>query len=247
MAGTLVMSIGMPSSAVESAARDGARPLVGFEGAAREAAAFALFVDDFSLFDHDVFNRHVAVEAARGGANASDRVNDVLAGDDAAEDGIAPALRRGRGVVEEVVVGDVDEELGGRRVRIRRAGHGDRVAVVLEAVGRFVLNRGHRGLLLEARLEAAALDHEAGDDAVEDRAVVEARLHVGFKVGACLRRMFVVEFDVDDALVGSKADHLFKASKLILNGRKAAPASEGRRAFAEWIRGDIFAQPRAVT
>ena len=68
--------------------------------------------DDFGLFDHDVFDGNVAVEAAGRGADLGDFVDDVFTGHDAAEDGITPALARRSRMVEEVVVGDVDEELG---------------------------------------------------------------------------------------------------------------------------------------
>ena len=94
-------------------------------------------------------------------------------------------------------------------MRIHRAGHGDRVAVVLKTVGGLVLDRRVRFLLVHAREEAAALDHEARDDAVEDHAVVEALANVGFKVGGRERGAFMVELDVDDAHVGGEANHLY--------------------------------------
>ena len=112
-------------------------------------------------------------------------------------------------MVEEVVVHHVDEELRRGGVRIHRAGHGDRVAVVFETVGGLVLDRRVRFLLVHAGEEAAALDHEARDDAVEDHAVVEAFLDVGFKIGGRERGAFVVELDVDDAHVGGEANHVF--------------------------------------
>ena len=111
-------------------------------------------------------------------------------------------------MVEEVVVGDVDEELSGGRMRIVRAGHRDRVLVVLQAVVGFVLDRIVGGLLLHARFKAAALNHEALDHAVEDRAVVEARLHIVFEVFAGDRSVFGIKFNVDDAEIGSEANHL---------------------------------------
>ena len=43
--------------------------------------------DDFGLFDHDVFDGNVAVEAAGRGADLGDFVDDVFTGHDAAEDG----------------------------------------------------------------------------------------------------------------------------------------------------------------
>lgn len=166
-------------------------------------------VDDLGLFDDDVFTGNVAVEAARAGLHLGDGVDHVRAGHDLAEDGVAPALRRGGGVVEEVVVHHVDEELRRGGVRIHRAGHGDRVAVVLKTVGGLVLDRRVRFLLVHAREETAALDHEARDDAVEDLAVVKAFSDIGFEVGGRERGAFMVELDVDDAHVGGEANHLF--------------------------------------
>src|SRR5262245_24097434 len=52
-------------------------------------------------------------------------------------------------VIEEGVVrAGVDEELRGRTVHLARPGHDDRPALVLEAVGRLVLDRRPRRLLL---------------------------------------------------------------------------------------------------
>ena len=74
-------------------------------------------------------------------------------------------------MVEKGVIRHVEEELAGGAVFIRRTRHGNRAALVQQAVVRFVLDRVVRRLLLHPRLEAAALDHEALDDAVEDHAL----------------------------------------------------------------------------
>ena len=50
--------------------------------------------DDGRARDRHVVERHVGVAAAVAGAHLLDRVDDVLARDDAAEDRVAPALRR---------------------------------------------------------------------------------------------------------------------------------------------------------
>ena len=110
-------------------------------------------------------------------------------------------------MVEEVIVGHVDEELSRCRVRILRTSHGDRVLVVFQTVGSFVFDRGIGGLLLHAFFKAAALNHEAADNAVEDRAVVKARLHIVFKVGAGNGSVFRVEFNINDAEICGEADH----------------------------------------
>jgi hypothetical protein len=87
-------------------------------------------------------------------------------------------------------------------VRVAGARHGDGVGVVLQAVVGLVVDRRIGALLLHAGLEAAALDHEARDHAVEDGVVVVAFLHVGQKVGHGLGRLVGVEFERDGAVAG---------------------------------------------
>ncbi len=165
-------------------------------------------LSNFDGFEDDhVFLRHVVVKALAAGFHALDLVHHVLSFDHFAEHGVAPALRRGGGVVEEGVVGDVDEKLRGGRMRIGGAGHGEGVAVVFEAVVGFVLNRGEGGLLLHAGLEAAALDHETVDHAVKNGAVEVARAHIGEEVFARLGGVLGIEFDADVAVVGLEFDH----------------------------------------
>jgi hypothetical protein len=158
-------------------------------------------------FDDHVLDRHVLVEALVAGAHGADLVDHVHAFDDLAEDTVAPALAGRRAEVQEVVIDGVDEELGGRRVRIAGARHRDRAALVLQAVGRLVLDRLAGVLLVHARLEAAALDHEVADHAVEDGVVVMPGLDVGNEVGRGLRGLFGVQFEGDDAVVGGQLDH----------------------------------------
>src|SRR5690606_22400992 len=119
--------------------------------------------NDFGLFDDHVFGGNVLVKTAVARFHALDLVDHVRAFGDFAEYGIAPAVGRGRSEVQEVVVGDVDKELGRSRVRVAGARHGQRVFFVLQAVVGFVLDGSLGGFLLQARLEAAALDHEAID------------------------------------------------------------------------------------
>src|SRR5689334_19071218 len=115
--------------------------------------------------------------------HALDAVDDIRTGDDAAEHAITPTLRARPLVIEKRVVGDVDEELRARRMWIGRARHCDRVALVLESVRGLVRDRRTRGLLSHAGREAAALNHEAVDDAVEDGVVVMAVADVLKKIG----------------------------------------------------------------
>src|SRR5690606_27099792 len=75
--------------------------------------------DDFGALDDHVFLRHVLMEAAGAGLDLADRVDHVHALADLAEHAIAPALQISGLDIEEVVVGDVDEELRGERKSTR--------------------------------------------------------------------------------------------------------------------------------
>src|SRR5205085_7595109 len=118
-----------------------------------------------SLGDRHVGGGHVLVAATIRGRDLGDLVDDVHAGGDLAEHGVA-VVRRAR-MVEEIVVDEIHEELRRRAVYVVGARHRQRAARVLQAVRRLVLDRRLDLLLLHAGLEAAALDRAAGNDAVE--------------------------------------------------------------------------------
>ena len=102
----------------------------------------------------------------RAGGRDADAIDHFHAFDDAAEHRVTPA--RGQGI-EIGVVGDVDVDLAIARVRAAGAREAHGAAQILEAVAGFVrdrLRRGH-GLVVEA--DAAALDHEVRDHAMEQR------------------------------------------------------------------------------
>src|SRR5690554_1009398 len=162
--------------------------------------------NDRGFLDDDVFSGYVLVEAAAAGLHGLDRVDHFGAFHDLAEHGITPAVGGGGGVVQEVVVGHVDEELCRGRVRVGRTGHGDGVALVLEAVVGFVFDGVAGALLLHAGFEPAALNHEVVDHAVEHRAVVKAVAHVVQEVFGGLGCFRGVQFDDDVALAGLKLD-----------------------------------------
>src|SRR6266581_5462567 len=108
--------------------------------------------------------------------------DDVLAFHDLAERAVAPALGAGRRVIQEVIVLEVDEELARGRMRLGGPRHGYGIAIVLQAVASLVLDGLLSRLLAHSRLEAAALDHEAVDDAVKQGVGVEPRLDVGEEI-----------------------------------------------------------------
>lgn len=160
------------------------------------------------LGDHDVFGRNVLVHAAVvAGLHALDLVDHVHAGGHFTEHAVAEALGGGGLEVQEVVVVHVDEELGAGGVRLHGAGHGDGADLVGQTVGRLVLDGSAGFFLFKARGIAAALDHEAVDDAVEDGVVVVTVTAVLQEVGHGLRGFFRVQGQGDVAVVGVQSNH----------------------------------------
>ena len=133
--------------------------------------------------DDHVFFRHVLVETAAACGHFADGIDHLGTLDYLAEHGVAPTAARGRCVVQETVVGHVDEELSRGRVRVVGAGHRQGVVVVLQAVVGFVVDGGIGALLLHAGFEPAALDHEAVHHAVKNGVVIVALGHIRQEVG----------------------------------------------------------------
>ena len=111
------------------------------------------------------------VETLVAGGHALNALHGFHAFHHLAEHRVAPTVR-GAGLVQEVVVGHVDEELGTGGVRVRGAGHGHGAGLVGEAVAGFVLDRGAGRFLLHVRGETATLDHEVTDHPVKNGAVI---------------------------------------------------------------------------
>src|SRR6266480_5861747 len=137
---------------------------------------------DLRLLDDDVLDRNVRVGTALSGLDLFDFVDHVLAFGDLAEHAVAPTLGILGAVVEEAVVLDVDEKLARGRMRFGSPRHGYRIALVLETVVRFVLDRTLGWLLSHSRFEPAALDHETVDDAVKHGVGVEPRFDIFEKI-----------------------------------------------------------------
>src|SRR6266853_939293 len=162
---------------------------------------------DLRLLDDDVLDRNVGVSPAVAGLDPLDFVDDVPAFHDLAEHAVAPAPRAGRRVIQEVIVLEVDEELARGRMRLGGARHGYGIAIVLEAVAGLVLDGLLGRLLAHSRLEAAALDHEAVDDAVKHGIGVEPRFDVGEEILDRLGRALRLELERNDAEVGVQPYH----------------------------------------
>src|SRR5262249_53314742 len=88
----------------------------------------ASVVDAANRLDDDLVYRGLSSDL-----DLADLVHDVHAVDDLAEDAVAVAVG-GPALVEGVVVGVVDVELGGGAVRVLGAGHGQGAAQVLQVV-----------------------------------------------------------------------------------------------------------------
>src|SRR5450759_2549212 len=158
------------------------------------------FVEDRDGVHPDRRFREVLAVARRGG----DRVHDVEAPGDHAEDRVALRQR---------VVGVHDEELRAVGVRpgVRHRERAAGVAAGERLVGELVAGAAgadpalvQRGLL--AVLAVAALDHEAGDDAVEDDVVVEALPGELDEVGGGLGRALGEQVGLDAAGLGGDDD-----------------------------------------
>jgi hypothetical protein len=167
-------------------------------------------LENLDALDRDRLDRHAAVErAARARGAVADVVDYLHAFDDLAENGVAPASRPR---IQVDVVGQVDVELTRSRMRLVGARKTDRAAQVAQAVARFVDDAGRRRLLLKIRRVAAGLRHEACDDAVEDRAVIETRGDIAEKRFDRERRAAAIELD-HEAAGGREDSHARSADR----------------------------------
>ena len=134
------------------------------------------------LPDDHLLGGDVAVGSHLAGGHVPDGLDHVKAVGHLAEHCIAPALGVLAGVVEKFVVREVDEELRRRGMGVRCPGHGNGPGIVAQPVIRLVDDGIPCGFLAHVGHMAAALDHEALDDPVEDHPVEEPRFDVVHKV-----------------------------------------------------------------
>ena len=141
----------------------------------------------------------------------------------------------GNFMVQEAVISYVDEELGGSRMRLHGARHGNGVLVVRQAVVSLVLDAWALVFFLfHARLETAALHHEVTDHAVENGVFVVAGVHVLDEVGNGDRCFLGVQLDDDVTVVGGQFD--------LSHGRFSFKEFVGVGAGAPYRFGDTFWQ-----
>ena len=117
--------------------------------------------------------------------------------------------RRYRRRVEKVIVFDVDEKLRRGGLRVIGAGHGQSAhGIFVSAFGQcfatFVRHGRTCGLLVVARVKAAALHHEVADHPVKHRAVVVLVIDVLQKVGNCLGRFVWINLHHKLTFAGDK-------------------------------------------
>ncbi len=152
---------------------------------------------------------------------------------------------------QEIVVGNVDEELRRGRMRLHGTGHGDGVLGVAQAVVRFVLDAWTLVFLFfHARLETAALDHEVADDAVENGVRVVAGVDVLDEVGHGDRGLFGVQLQDDVAVVGAQFDfghaeiRSFKAIEIGCAGSRNNPDAQSTGGDTRFAA--VFLQWRSI-
>src|SRR5699024_9690293 len=157
----------------------------------------------FGPFDHHRFTRDILKRATAAGGHTLDGIDYIHTFYDPSEHGIAPGLTGvGALVVEKAVVFHVDEELCSSGVRSAGTRHGQRAAFIAQAIIGFVGDGIAGGFLPQVLVEAAALDHEAVNHAVEHRAIVMAFFYVGQEVFNACGSLLLEQLDGDGAMVG---------------------------------------------
>src|SRR5690554_4936749 len=157
----------------------------------------------FGPFDHHRFMRDILKRATAAGGHTLDGVDHVHAFNNPSEHRITPGLTGGGAlVVKEAIVFHVDEKLRGCRVGGAGTCHGQRAAFIAQAMMGFVRDGIAGGFLPQVLVEAAALDHEAVNHAVEHRAIVMAFFYVGQEVFNACGRLLLEQLDGDGAMVG---------------------------------------------
>src|SRR4051812_1209831 len=139
-------------------------------------------LDNLDALDQNRVHRDIVHRSLGCGRHSDDAIDDIHAREYAAEDRVAKLGGGFASVVEHAVVDHVDIKLRCRTAKRPRPRHRERAARVVQAVRGFVLNRRPRGLLLECRCKAPALDHESLFHAVKHRPGIKPVVHVLQKI-----------------------------------------------------------------
>jgi len=186
------------------------------------AASWILGGDEGDADDLDAFARGAALRAA--GWDGGDGFEDIVARNELAVGGVL--------FVEELGVTVAKEKLRARAVRASRAGGGEDAAHVILGVELSLdLVAGATGAGLAAGalfgVGAAALDHEAFDDAVKRSAIVKAVFGEFLKVFYVAWRDVRPEFEGDVALGGGDNGQFFGGGA---HGWERAQLTQSQRA-----------------
>ena len=92
-------------------------------------------------------------------------------------------------------------------MRIGSTRHGDCIFIVRQAISCLISNGCLGGFFFHAEVEAAALDHEAVDYAMEQRIVIKSAVHIVEEIFDGNWRFFSIQFDGDIAVVSMQFDH----------------------------------------
>lgn len=159
------------------------------------------------LSDNHIFFGDILMPAGAAGWYLPNLVNHVDALGDLPKYAITPAILARRFKVEKAVVDHIDKELSCGRVRIARARHGQRAAIVFQCVIRLIVDRLPGRLLNHARFKSATLNHEALYNAVKNRVVIEARLTIVQKILDGYRRFLIESLNNNIAMICMQSDH----------------------------------------
>ena len=136
------------------------------------------------------------------GGNAFHFIDHAVTFGDLSKHRVSPPLGCFGGMIQEIIIFDIDEELVCGAVGIRCTGHGNGVRVVFQHVVRFIDNGVFGGFLCHIFGEAAPLNHKSVNDPVKDGAVVMTVIDVGQKVFHGLRGFFFIKFQKNVAHTG---------------------------------------------
>lgn len=154
-----------------------------------------LFGDPLNGENLDGRPRHIAMArrvATRG--NGGDFIEHIESLGDLTKHAIAEALHGGIFEIEEIVISVIDEELARCGIDDGRARHGEGTAVIFKTILGFIFDGCTGWFLIHIGSKAAPLNHEIGDDTVEDGAIIEARIDVGEEVGHSDGCFFGIQF-----------------------------------------------------
>src|SRR5690554_2169962 len=141
--------------------------------------------DQGDALNHDRRDGYVCHTALPSGFNRGDSIYDTHAIGDFTKYRIACSANAS---VQKIIIGNVDEKLGGGGVRRAGASHRNGATKVGQSLAAFILDRSFGGLLGHFSRESTALDHEAGYHAMEKGVVIETVFHIGEEVLNGFRR-----------------------------------------------------------